>query len=95
MIFFIKLILIKFKNQLQSKSKIGKDEHDYVIKNDLNLKASFLFADIVKQIESVFSVLSEEKRFGWKSVMSSVRSRKTVIETMTASPSFRSDQMRF
>ena len=38
---------------------------------------------------------SEEKRFGWKSVMSSVRSRKTVIETMTALPSFRSDQMRF
>lgn len=61
MIFFIKLILIKFKNQLQSKSKIGKDEHDYVIKNDLNLKASFLFADIVKRMESVFSVLSEEK----------------------------------
>ena len=30
-------------------------------------------------------LLSEEKRFGWKSVMSSVRSRKTVIETMTAS----------
>ena len=62
LIFFIKLILIKFKNQLQSKSKIGKDEHDYVIKNDLNLKASFLFADIVKQIESVFSVLSVQEK---------------------------------
>ena len=27
----------------------------------MNLKASFLFADIVKRMESVFSVLSEEK----------------------------------